>query len=338
MKYLKYLVLTTFFALGVGWQASVSADATAPLFSVKAEQHPNQIDKKVSYFDLKLSPKDSTQLKLKLSNNDKEQAVFAIHANAAVTNDNLIIDYSQNNAGRLLTGPADFHFNRIVNYSGPKIVTVPAKTIATIVVDVNMPQQPFNGIIEGGIYITKQLDDKIKEQGGMQNRFSYVIGCVIRENDQQVQPNIVAKTIKTKTQLYRPNVIWKMSAPNQINISDLTVDGDITDLQNKKQIMSRHETQRQIAPTSNFNLVFKGDNDLKSGRYLAKVVMKDKQGHIWRFSQHFTVGTPVKTQMVKRWKMKWWYWLLIILLIIITYKLYQHFKQKKQILRHGKKS
>ena len=76
---------------------STKVDAASMGYSVKANIPENQIDKDKSYFDLKMKPNEEQAITLTVSNSSEEKIELNIVPNNAKTNQNGVIDYSEEN-------------------------------------------------------------------------------------------------------------------------------------------------------------------------------------------------------------------------------------------------
>ena len=61
-------------------------------YSVKANIPENQINKTLTYFDLKMEPNQRQDITLTVSNSSDEKATILISPNVAMTNQNGVID------------------------------------------------------------------------------------------------------------------------------------------------------------------------------------------------------------------------------------------------------
>lgn len=120
-------------------------------FSVSSVIPENQIDKNLSYFNLKVLPSSLQELKVKIFNNKKHEIKVKAMVTPATTCRNGFISYTN------LT-----NYDESLKYPLPDILklsqseyTVPAGGVATATALLNMPKEAFNGIILGGLVFTK---------------------------------------------------------------------------------------------------------------------------------------------------------------------------------------
>ena len=85
------MLLASSFFIFIG---SYSVEASEMTFSVKAILPDNQRTKETSYFDLRVAPNQTQKLQIELTNQTANDITVLASANAAITNDNGLADYS----------------------------------------------------------------------------------------------------------------------------------------------------------------------------------------------------------------------------------------------------
>ncbi|MDR1568185.1 MAG: DUF916 and DUF3324 domain-containing protein [Streptococcaceae bacterium] len=258
-------------------------------YSIGIESSEFQHNPNVSYYDLKLKPEQKVELAVLIANDSDEEATFEIALNTAITNDNGIIDYTQREKDiKTYDSTLKYKFSDIARIENNQI-TVPAKQQARVPIFVTMPKKSFDGIILGGIYVLKNVDnDNVKE--GYSNRYSFVKGVVLRETDKEVQPEIVFDKVNKQVKNYKTEVSAKLRNPAAINISKLNIKAKITDLQTGKIIIENSAEDRDMAPNSSFAYRFDfKDKILPVGKFLLEVEAQDRLGNHWQLSKKFTV-------------------------------------------------
>ncbi len=115
-------------------------------FAVTAVIPENQIDKNQSYFDLKMKPGQKQTLQVQMKNDTDKDVIVETYANTAITNSNGIVDYSTKNPK--FDSTLKFPFSKIAKVQ--KETKIPAKSTVTLDVNVEMPNEPFDGVILGG--------------------------------------------------------------------------------------------------------------------------------------------------------------------------------------------
>ena len=147
-------------------------------FYVKAILPNSQIDSSVSYFKLKLEPEQEEVLEVEVGNATDKEIVVKIEGNAAFTNNNGVVEYSETKKEQDST--LKHPFSKLAIIENNKI-TVPANETRIARIVVTMPKNPFDGVILGGLKFT--LADTEEKQVGQIKKyiFIYYWGFTLRE-------------------------------------------------------------------------------------------------------------------------------------------------------------
>ncbi|EUJ29116.1 DUF916 domain-containing protein [Listeria cornellensis] len=178
----------------------VRTEASELGFSVQAILPDNQIDPLHTYFDLMMKPNQKQAIQVAITNDKEEDIQVQVYVNTAMTNKNGIIQYSE--TAPKLDSSLKTPFKSIAKTEN--IVTVPSKSTKNISVDIQMPQEKYDGIILGGLYFMEKKADKAtgsKDNIQITNRYSYTIGVVLRESDTEVLPDLNLQKNKKKDSL-----------------------------------------------------------------------------------------------------------------------------------------
>ncbi|MGX7265088.1 DUF916 and DUF3324 domain-containing protein [Enterococcus crotali] len=341
---MKYKV-TALVALIVGcffFSHSASADTMA--YSVKANIPENQIDKSKTYFDLKMTPGQKQDVSLTISNSSKEKVTIIITPNIAVTNQNGVIDYNQEKVkpdASLKTPITDI-------ISDKQKVTLEPQETKDVVFTLQMPETPFDGTILGGFYVTKEAtekEEKDSESVQIKNRYSYVIGIQLRENEQAVKPVLQLNDVKPTLQNYRTAISANLQNTQATIINDLEVEAKISKKGSTEVLYETTKKDMSMAPNSNFYFPIMMDNQpLKAGKYTLRLSAKDKT-EAWKFEQDFDIS-PEDTKKLNKEAVDLVEeptdWLkiglmigggVLALLVVVGFVIYRHKKKKKEAER-----
>ncbi|WP_317913450.1 DUF916 and DUF3324 domain-containing protein [Carnobacterium maltaromaticum] len=348
----KIVSIIIVFLLGFQLVPIVGQAAENMQYSVKANIPDNQIDKKLTYFDLRITPSQKQTITLIVSNSSDKEETIIISPNVAVTNQNGVIDYSK------FESKLDSSFKVPLSsvISEKQEVTLAAKESKEVSFTLQMPKESFDGIILGGFYITKKESaDKKEEEKNVQikNNYSYVIGIKLRETDVEVKPEIVLNDIQPDLLNYRTVVTANLQNTKATMIKDLNVTAKVF---KKGETTVLHETSKEgmsMAPNSNFDFPINWDNQpLDAGDYTLQLVAKSGDNE-WKFEKDFVIDEkevkPLNDEAVELEKAETNLLLPIILAIVATvalmavifYLLSRHKKkkeaEKKALLRKKKK-
>ena len=285
----KVLLTLVVFLLGIQHMPLISHAEESMAYSVKANIPENQINKTLTYFDLKMDPNQKQEITLTVSNSSDEKATILITPNVAMTNQNGVIDYSQSKA------KVDSSLkNPLTSIISPKQeVALEPKEKKEVAFTLQMPEKSFDGKILGGFYITKKEEDtKGKETDKnvqIKNKYSYVIGLQIRENTNEVKSAMKMNQIKPALLNYRTALTANLQNTEATIMKDLSVDAKVM---KKGSTTAIHETSKKnlsMAPNSNFDFPINWDNKtLEPGKYTLQLVAKSNADE-WKFEEDFEI-------------------------------------------------
>lgn len=341
-KVLTYLVLLsgTVFVLLNGNQ---KAQASQLNFNVEAIIPENQVDKNKTYYDLRIEPGKTQDLKMMLHNSTDKDVSVELTAEAATTNLNGVVEYGKTKAKRDSTLKTSI--GEIVTLSEENPV-IPAKGSKEITLTVKMPTTDFDGVLAGGITVketSSSTDNATKETKGMaiENKYSYVVALVLHGKNETIPSELKLNNVKA-TQVNVRNVISaNLQNTKAKYLNQLSVDAKITKKGENKTLYSVKKEQMQMAPNSNFNLPIPLNGAaLKSGKYTLKV-KADSQGDTWNFTRDFNISAEeakkLNEQDVSIEKDNTWLYVLIgvillAALLILFYLIMRKRKKEKERL------
>ncbi|WP_099223829.1 DUF916 and DUF3324 domain-containing protein [Listeria costaricensis] len=268
-----------------------SADSTIN-FGVEAEIPDNQIDKKQSYFDLKMSPGQEQTVYVNVSNATSNKVTVEMNINAATTNDNGYVDYSEGD--KKPDASMKNNITDMVEYD-KEIEVQPGET-KKVPIKITMPDESYDGIVLGGINFTQKEsevagdEESSKDESMVKNRYSYVIGLMLTETDTAVEPDMELKSIKPGQYNYANYVKVNLQNPTSAMITGLNIDAKVYK-DGSDEVL--HETKKEglsMAPNSNFNYMIDWENqEFKPGTYRMKMTATDGNDHTWKWDEKFTI-------------------------------------------------
>ena len=155
-------------------------------FAAKAQMPDNQVNKGVSYFDIKMDQGAKQALHVDLRNDTEKEVAVDVGIASATTNINGVVEYGQN----AIKPAKSLAFNMKDYVKTPAQVKIPAKGSTVLNLDVTMPSKPLHGVMAGGITLKEHQpgDQAAKDAGkgvAINNRFSYVIGLLMQQSTDQ---------------------------------------------------------------------------------------------------------------------------------------------------------
>lgn len=258
-------------------------------FSWEVKQPDNQRDKTKTYFDLLVKPGEKENLQMVLKNTTDKDLTVLVETNTAVTNDNGVIDYGVTDPK--IDATMKYPFGKMA-HTEPEVKLAP-KEEKTIEIQVDVPTDPFNGIILGGIHLAQKEDgDEESQQSGVQikNKFAVVVGVRLSENDNPVEADMKLLDVKAGQRNYRNVILANLQNPMPRILSGIKVTADVFAANNTSQpIYHSQQENLQMAPNSNFNYGITMNNKaFRPGKYVLKMVAQadDKE---WKFEKEFEI-------------------------------------------------
>lgn len=341
-------ILSIIVALLLGGQISpiIGQAEESMAYSVKANIPENQINKTLTYFDLKMEPGQEQEISLTVSNSSDKEASISISPNIAMTNQNGVIDYSQFKPK--LDSTLEIPLNSII--SGKQDVTLAPNETKQIPFTIKMPEKAFEGIILGGFYISKEtINNSSKEEKDVQikNNYSYVIGIQLRESLNEVTPELKLNKIKPALLNYRTAVTANLQNTEATLIKGLNVHAKIWKKGSSKILHEIKKTDLSMAPNSNFDFPISWDNQiLEAGSYTLKLEASSGE-HKWNFEEDFMISAKESRSLNKEAvelekKDPDWFMIIVIValitligIILISFFIYKY-KKKKEAERQAR--
>lgn len=309
-------------------------------FTVQAVLPENQINDRVSFYHLLVTPEQSQTIQVKILNTSAEKQEYKVEVINAATNRNGLITYDEREKE-----PDESMKLPIEEVAKPKTteVTVDGYSEGVAEIEIQLPKESFQGILLGGVRISLQSDDSEDESKGMsvKNTYGYAIGLVLTEQDfapiygetelklQKLQPEIDygSKVLEASIQNPHPEAMQK-----------LTAEGKIVRKGQKKALAESKLENAKIAPNSVFPFqVDWGMQEVSAGEYtfIGKVKGETKT---WNFKQDFTITREMAKKMNKQTAFRifipsWWttsfYGLGTVTSVVIAWLVVRFVKRKK---------
>lgn len=283
------------FMLPLFFIAPIGVDAeNSNALSVKERLPENQIDKEVTYYDLRMKPSQEQEIEVEVYNSSDQDVKALIQVNPGRTSDTGGIDYTRlkkKNDKSLI-----YPINELITTE--EKVTIPANGSYVAKLQIKMPVEEFDGMIIGGIYVTEESEettgqkDEGKNEGmAVVNKMAFVKGIKLTETDVEVKPDM--KLIKTFASqvMYKNTVKATLQNPTATTIDDITINAQIYRKGQTEELYAAESTGYRMAPNSNFNYGIDLDSKaFSSGDYRIKLTAESKDtGQKWTFDDVFTI-------------------------------------------------
>lgn len=260
-------------------------------FSVEAIPSELQVNAEVTYFDLRMVPKQQTDLKVRIYNHASSDQSYRVSLGNATTNGNGLIVYEEDKplplASRSLSE---------LTRTPEKPIQIKAGQSKVVSLPLTMPEQAIEGTLLAGIEIKKQEEqNESSEQVGIQSRQAYVIGVKVRSSVRDIEPDITFEGVKADVHLSRPSVLVTLA--NRAPAISKEISVEMTVKKNKKVII-RKKMNAQFAPTTYMTVPLASTGILTPGIYQLDVKMTGDTQE-WSFKDDFTISENQVKEMKK---------------------------------------
>lgn len=273
-------------------EKNTEESAAGAEFSVSTVIPDNQVDKSRTYFDLQMQPEQEQTLEIELKNYASEEIKIQTQIHSAITNINGVVDYSKEDAE--LDESLKYDMKDII--SADEFITIPADATYVLELKVEMPEEEFDGVLAGGITLKQVAEEDEEEkdeddsgQMTIQNKYAYVVGVVLRENDVKITPQLELEKV-FPNQVNARNVISStIRNIEPMYMNRVEVDAEITAKGSDDILYSTYQTDMQMAPNSNFDFpLYLEGAKMQAGEYTMHMTVRS-MGEEWNWEQDFTI-------------------------------------------------
>lgn len=275
--------------IGIGiicwsWMAtlsSVHAQTGEVGFSVEIVPHAKQLNPQVGYFDLFVSPAEPVVLELVIHNHLDKRQRYELDIGNAYTNELGVIVYDQSEPVR-----EGVSFTDLVDDLHQTIEVGPSEA-KRVKIEANAVGEMMEGVLLGGIRVSRTEDPATPEQVGVQNQYEYVIGVKLTTTTKQVVYEPKWESVSVNTNHYYPHVAFQIA--NQTGSISGQVDLEMRVESDEGKTMS-HRMEARMAPYTSTGFRFPITERLAPGTYQVSVEMREREtNRTWSFTDSFKV-------------------------------------------------
>ena len=281
---IKRIIIMIMCVLVVGIVHPVRAEIGSG-FSVTAIIPENQINPAVTFFDISLEPGEFQTLEVIIENRSNHEITVVQEVNSAFTNDNGVIDYVQiENFDQTLV----HSFADIATFDN--IIILPARSSQIIEIEINLPDEPFEGVILGGLHYQEKIDEDHVSVVEVENRFAFVIGLQISVGDvSQLEAQLQLNDIFPNQRNYRNVLSVNLQNTEAILIDELIIDAKVYMLDSDEPLREVIGQRLRMAPNSNFNFPISWEyQPFEDGKYILEMTAI-ADGREWNWREEFTI-------------------------------------------------
>jgi len=285
------IFLTLVIIAAMALPVTVLCAATSSVgFSITPVLPENQQQNDSSFFDLLVSPGHKQDLVVVVHNESPDDIIVLVEAVTASTNRNGDVDYTS--AKAVMDETLKIPLEDMISIPQTHY-TVPADSNLPITVELNVPEQPFDGIVLGSIRVLKEITEEERAAGGMiVNQFAYVVAVRLAQssNAGNIQPDFALGEVSAELVNHRASIVAQIRNPQPCLVSGAKITSTIYEKGSDQSIFSYDMKDVSFAPNSIFNLSFvdRAGYGIDAGDYIAKISV-EHQGKTWNFERDFTI-------------------------------------------------
>lgn len=258
-------------------------------YNVAAKIPKNQINKKNSFFDLKMKPGQTEKLQVTVYNitNQDIKVKTAIHT--AWTASSGAINYVT--PAKSYDSSLRYKMSDISKIQGKTTLSIPAGSHKVVTANVKVPQTSMNGVILGGWYFERtdsKVTGNVKGANNIRNKYSYVIGMKYTLGTVP-NPQMSLGRVSAGLSNAHRGVIVNLRNTSSVIIPNLKMNTTLTNRDGGKTVAHFKKENVQMAPNTTFGypMLF-GKTPLKAGNYHLHMVVKNTD-RTWVFDRDFTI-------------------------------------------------
>lgn len=283
--------LLVLFSLGILFVSVIGYAEDGTLnFYVTPEFPESQVEGSSSYFNLNLAAGETERLSLKLQNASSEPIKIQITPHTAYTNVHGVVEYGKDAEEADPTLP--YSVDKLIEAS--EVIDLAGNETKTIEVTLRMPETSFEGFLAGGLRVS-EVKEKEKEETpegegvAIKNEFSYVIGVVVSNSQDSVQPDLELNDVFADQLNYRNVISANLQNFTSTFVNRLAVDATVQRAGEDEVLYEAKEEMMQMAPNSNFNFPISLDGDrFQAGDYVLKLKATSGEEE-WSWERGFTI-------------------------------------------------
>ena len=344
MKKITAFLIIILFLVILFTPSSLTADEGVGVFYVVPKIPKNQIDKRQSYFDLRVKPGSEQVLNVDIVNNGSEDLIISVSAISASTASNGMVDYKTPD---IRDDTMKIPFSEIATPQNESFVLkTGASTVASI--DLKIPEEEFDGVILGGLYFSaapeKIDEDKLTTSNGVaiDNRYSYVLGTTLSETDVKIEPEFQLLEVKADVVEYKPAIVHSIRNTEAAIANNMEMNIDIFKEGSNEPVLKEKKESVDFAPNSVMNYPFYIDIEtIEPGDYISKInlVSEDREQQ-WNLSKKFTISEKEKERIQKILEPEspfspWGYVAAGVIVLLLLIIIYLSVKLRKTNQRNG---
>lgn len=308
-------------------------------FYVTPEFPESQVEGSNSYFDLNLRAGETETLALKLQNASSDPIQVQVTPHTAYTNVHGVVEYGKD--AQEPDNSLMYSLDELIDSSG--VIELAGNETKTITVPLRMPEDSFEGFLAGGLRIMEVKEEQEeptsnREGVAIKNEFAYVVGVVVSNSRNSVQPDLDLLAVFADQLNYRNVISATIQNFTPTFVNRMAVEATVQRVGEDEILYEASQEMMQMAPNSNFDFPISLEGDrFESGEYVLnlKAISGEEE---WFWEKTFTIeGNEARelnrSDVTIDTSINWWMIgsivLVCLLLIIVLYLIFQ----KRKVIR-----
>lgn len=307
-------------------------------FYVTPEFPESQVEGSGSYFDLNVTPGATETLTLTLQNAIDEPVKVAITPHTAYTNVNGVVEYGKDAEE---VDPSIVHsLDELIEV--PETIELAGNETRTVSLTLKMPEESFEGFLAGGLRLSEvkeEAEEETSEEEGLaiKNEFSYVVGVIVSNSRDTVQPDLALLDVFPDQLNYRNVISATLQNFTSTFVNRLEVEASVKRKGENEILYEASKEQMQMAPNSHFNFPISLNGDrFRSGDYVLEMTARSGEEE-WSWTEEFTIKADEARSLNRddvtidsslNWLLIGSAIFIVCLLVVIAYLILQNKKNK----------
>src|SRR5699024_61438 len=133
-------------------------------------------------------------------------------------------------------------------------------------------------------------EEEAENEGvNIDNKYSYVIGVQLSQNDDDVEPELSLESVTPELTDYRTSVVATIQNKQPVIMEDLTIEAKVYEENEEKPIQEVKDNNFKMAPNSDLSYTIGWeDRSLEAGDYILHLTAEDKNDQ-WEWEEPFTI-------------------------------------------------
>lgn len=283
----------------------------------------SQIEGSERYFNLNAEPGSTETLTLTLQNANAQAKTIQITPHTAFTNVMGVVEYGKD--AEEADSTLNYELADLIDV--PEPINLAGNETKTVELPLRFPQEAFEGFLAGGLRIAevseKKEEEETEEEGvAITNEFTYVIGIVLSNTRDSVQPDLALNDVFADQLNYRNVISANLQNVTPTFVNRLAVEATVQRAGEAEILYEANQEQMQMAPNSNFNFPISLEGDrFQAGEYVLKLKATSGEEE-WQWERTFTIDGETARSLNRQdvtinTSTNWWMIGLIVLLLLL---------------------